>query len=182
MHLPFADDSFDVTVSTFGVCFLPGKAAAGELLRVAQPGGRIVITSWPQAGSILSARSILRHAVAEAEGRPSFVSSATAWHDRGTVRDLFAPHSVEFYDEQILFAAASPQAVAAQYYDGHPQWLKAGQVVGETVYRQLQERAARFFDEINEHTSAWRATDRYLAAVATLDSEPSGGSCKFAPR
>jgi ubiquinone/menaquinone biosynthesis C-methylase UbiE len=97
MHLPFADDSFDVAVSTFGVCFLPGRAAAGELLRVARHGGRIVIASWPQAGSILSARSILRHAVAEAEGRPSFVSSATAWHDRGTVRNLCASHNVEFF-------------------------------------------------------------------------------------
>ena len=172
LRLPFADDTFDVAVSTFGVSFLPGTAAVGELLRVVRVGGRIVITAWPEAGSILSARSILRRAVAAAQGRPASMSSGTAWHDRDTVRDLFAPHSVEFQDEQIVFEAASPRAVAAQYYDHHRQWLKARQVVGETVYRQLQERATRFFDELNEHTSAWHATDRYLAAVAMLDSEP----------
>jgi len=176
IHLPFANESFDVAVSTFGVSLLLGQAAVGELLRVVRPGGRIVITAWPETGSILSARSILRRAVAEAQGRPSSVSNSTSWHDRGTVRDLFAPHSVEFFDERIVFEAASSQAVAAQYYDHHPQWLQARQVVGESVYRQLRERATRFFDEVNEHASAWQATDSYLATVATLESEPGRAS------
>jgi len=80
---------------------------------------------------------------------------------------------VQFHDEQITFDAASPEALAAQYYDHHHQWLKARQVLlGERVYGQLRERATGFFDEVNEHPSEWRATDRYLAAVATLDRGP----------
>ena len=178
LRLPFADDSFDVAVSVFGVSFLDGEAAVGELLRVVRGGGRVVITCWPREGSILSARSVLRRAVLEAQGRPAVVSSPTAWHDRSTVRDLFAPHTVQFHDEQITFDAVSPQAVAAQYYDHHHQWLKARQVLGERVYGQLRERATRFFDELNEHPSEWRATDRYLAAVAALDRGPERPSSR----
>jgi len=45
--LPFPDGTFDVVLSVFGVMFAPDQArAAGELLRVARPGGRIGIASW----------------------------------------------------------------------------------------------------------------------------------------
>ena len=42
--LPLADASFDVVTSTFGVMFAPDHSrAAGELARVAQPGGRLAL-------------------------------------------------------------------------------------------------------------------------------------------
>lgn len=179
MRLPFADDSFDVAVSTFGVSFLAGEPAARELVRVVRDGGRIVITSWPEGGSILSAGSILRRAVLEAQGRPAVVHDPAAWHDRRYVRGLFAPHSVKFSDEQIVYRAASPQAVAAQYYDQHPQWLQARDVVGEPAYGRLREQATRFFDELNDHPSEWRATEGYLAAVATLDGGRRSGPSRL---
>ena len=51
--LPFADSSFDAVVSTFGVMFTPDHAkAAGELLRVCRPGGRIGLANWTPAGFI----------------------------------------------------------------------------------------------------------------------------------
>ncbi|HWU90168.1 MAG TPA: class I SAM-dependent methyltransferase [Kofleriaceae bacterium] len=46
-HLPFADGSFDVVMSTFGVMFAPDQPrAAAELARVCKPGGRIGLASW----------------------------------------------------------------------------------------------------------------------------------------
>ena len=45
--LPYEDASFDVVVSTIGVMFCPDQeAAAGELLRVCKPGGKIGLASW----------------------------------------------------------------------------------------------------------------------------------------
>ncbi len=45
--LPFADDGFDVVLSTFGVMFTPDQErAAAELVRVARPGGRIGLANW----------------------------------------------------------------------------------------------------------------------------------------
>src|SRR4249920_2478595 len=41
-NLPFADASFDVVLSTFGVMFTPDQErAARELMRVCRPGGKI---------------------------------------------------------------------------------------------------------------------------------------------
>ncbi|CAA9413466.1 SAM-dependent methyltransferase [uncultured Rubrobacteraceae bacterium] len=45
--IPFPDASFDVVLSTVGVMFAPDQEkAAGELLRVCRPEGRIGLTSW----------------------------------------------------------------------------------------------------------------------------------------
>ena len=51
--LPFADASFDVVLSTFGVMFTPDHAkAASEMLRVCRPGGRIGLANWTPDGFI----------------------------------------------------------------------------------------------------------------------------------
>jgi ubiquinone/menaquinone biosynthesis C-methylase UbiE len=45
--LPFADKSFDVVLSTFGVMFTPRQEqAASELIRVCRPAGKIGLASW----------------------------------------------------------------------------------------------------------------------------------------
>ncbi|MEX0347178.1 MAG: class I SAM-dependent methyltransferase [Rhizobiaceae bacterium] len=45
--LPFADNSFDGIISTFGSMFAPDqRATAAELIRVCRPGGKIALASW----------------------------------------------------------------------------------------------------------------------------------------
>ena len=45
--LPYPDASFNVVLSTFGVMFAPDhRQAAGEMMRVCRPGGRIGLASW----------------------------------------------------------------------------------------------------------------------------------------
>ena len=52
-NLPFADASFDVVLSTFGVMFAPDQArAASELMRVCRPGGKIGLANWTPEGFI----------------------------------------------------------------------------------------------------------------------------------
>ena len=51
--LPFADESFDAVVSTFGVMFTPNQSkAAAELMRVCKSGGRIGLANWTPEGFI----------------------------------------------------------------------------------------------------------------------------------
>lgn len=51
--LPFADASFDVVLSTFGVMFAPDHHTAGaELVRVCRPGGRVALASWTPGGFV----------------------------------------------------------------------------------------------------------------------------------
>jgi SAM-dependent methyltransferase len=52
-ELPFADHEFDVVMSCIGVMFAPfHQLAAGELVRVCKPGGRIGLISWTPEGHI----------------------------------------------------------------------------------------------------------------------------------
>jgi len=49
--IPLPDASFDVVLSTVGVMFAPDQEkAAGELLRVCRPGGRIGLANWTPDG------------------------------------------------------------------------------------------------------------------------------------
>lgn len=51
--LPFADDSFDVVLSSFGVMFAPNQGlAAAEMARVLRRGGRIGLANWTPEGFI----------------------------------------------------------------------------------------------------------------------------------
>ncbi len=49
--IPFPDASFDVVLSTVGAMFAPDQErAAGELLRVCRPGGKIGLANWTPDG------------------------------------------------------------------------------------------------------------------------------------
>jgi SAM-dependent methyltransferase len=51
--MPFPDASFDVVLSTLGVMFAPDQEkAAGELLRVCKPGGKIGMANWVPDGYV----------------------------------------------------------------------------------------------------------------------------------
>ena len=51
--LPFADASFDVVASTFGVMFTPDQEkAAAEMLRACRGGGKIGLANWTPEGFI----------------------------------------------------------------------------------------------------------------------------------
>jgi SAM-dependent methyltransferase len=51
--LEVEDASFDVVTSTFGVMFAPDQTrAAGELARVARPGGKLALSTWIPDGGI----------------------------------------------------------------------------------------------------------------------------------
>ena len=51
--LPFASESFNVVMSTFGVMFTPDQErAAAEMLRVCKPGGKIGLANWTPQGFV----------------------------------------------------------------------------------------------------------------------------------
>jgi SAM-dependent methyltransferase len=52
-HLPFADESFDVVISSIGAMFAPHhQDTADELVRVCRPGGTIGLLSWTPEGLV----------------------------------------------------------------------------------------------------------------------------------
>lgn len=89
--LPFAADSFDVVVSTFGVMFTPNQdRAAAELLRVCRSGGRIGLANWTPEGFIGQVFKTLGKYLPP----PAGVRSPALWGTRDRLNEMFGPASV----------------------------------------------------------------------------------------
>ena len=91
-NLPFADASFDVALSTFGVMFTADQPrAAAELLRVVRPGGRIGLTNWTPEGFIGELFRVIGAHVPP----PAGLRSPLRWGDEAGLVELFGPRAAD---------------------------------------------------------------------------------------
>ena len=98
--LPFADNSFDVVVSTFGVMFTPDhNKAAAELFRVCKAGGRIGLANWTPEGFIGQVFKILGKYLPP----PAGVRSPALWGTREHLVRLFEFEPREIKTEKRIF-------------------------------------------------------------------------------
>ena len=98
--LPFADGTFDVVLSTFGVMFTPDQnKAAAELMRVCKPGGRIGLANWTPEGFIGQVFKILGKYLPP----PAGVKSPALWGTREHLDRMFGPPSREIRAEKRIF-------------------------------------------------------------------------------
>ncbi|WP_166223823.1 class I SAM-dependent methyltransferase [Pseudomonas atagonensis] len=79
--LPFADGSFDLVLSTFGVMFAPDQSqAANELGRVCRSGGRIGLANWTPEGFVGQMfKTLARHVPPPAGAQPPSNWGTEAW-------------------------------------------------------------------------------------------------------
>lgn len=105
--LPYADGTFDVVLSTFGVMFAPDhQRAAGELTRVCTPGGRIGLASWTPAGFL----GQLLHLIAGHVPPTPGVQSPLLWGTDAHVRELFAGAAdIRHASRMFAFRYRSPE-------------------------------------------------------------------------
>jgi ubiquinone/menaquinone biosynthesis C-methylase UbiE len=103
--LPFADGSFDVALSTFGVMFAPDQeTAASELSRVVRAGGRIGLASWTPEGFIGQLFKIIGRHVPP----PAGVKSPALWGNEARLRELFPGHHLKASKQIFHFRYESP--------------------------------------------------------------------------
>jgi ubiquinone/menaquinone biosynthesis C-methylase UbiE len=100
-RLPFADGSFDVALSTFGVMFAPDQErAAAELVRVIRPGGRIALASWTPEGFL----GALFRVISTFVPSPAGLRSPMAWGSKPRIVEMFARQSSAIHTERRTFA------------------------------------------------------------------------------
>ena len=98
--LPFANDSFDVVVSTFGVMFTPDQGrAAAEMLRVCRPDGKIGLANWTPDGFI----GQLFKTIGRRLPPPAGVKSPALWGTEARINDMFGPRASSIRIEQRAF-------------------------------------------------------------------------------
>lgn len=85
--LEFADDSFDIVTSIFGMIFAPRhEVAAAEMVRVCRPGGAVAITAWTPEGMNGELFNVVgKHMPPPPEGMPR----PTDWGSESYVRETF---------------------------------------------------------------------------------------------
>jgi ubiquinone/menaquinone biosynthesis C-methylase UbiE len=88
--LPYADASFDIVMSTFGVMFTPDQEkAASELARVCRPGGKIGLANWTPESFIGQVFRTIGKYIAPAAG----VKSPALWGTEARLHELLGAHA-----------------------------------------------------------------------------------------
>jgi len=105
--LPYADGTFDVALSTFGVMFAPDQErAASELIRVCRPGGRIGLASWTPTGFLGQLFRLIAQYVPPIPG----VRSPLLWGTDARLRELFpAAARIDHTTRMFAFRYRSPE-------------------------------------------------------------------------
>lgn len=106
--LPFADGSFDVVVSTFGVMFTPDQdRAAAELVRVCGRDGKIGMANWTPEGFIGQVFKTIGQYVPPPPG----AKSPALWGTRARIAEMFDPHaaSIKSAQRNFVFRYRSPE-------------------------------------------------------------------------
>src|SRR5258707_5668059 len=100
--LPFADATFDVVLSTFGVMFTPNQdKAALELLRVCRPGGKIGLANWTPESFIGQMFRTIGKYIPPAPG----VKSPGLWGTTARLHELFdkTAHAIRTTRREFVF-------------------------------------------------------------------------------
>jgi SAM-dependent methyltransferase len=164
--LPFPDGSFDAVLSTLGVMFAPNQErAAGELLRVCRPGGKIGLANWTPDGFVGEMfRVIGRHVPP-----PAGVRSPPLWGTEPRLRELFgdAVSSLRVVRRHHAFRYRSPRHWLEAFRTFYGPMLKAFEALDASgqgrLAGDLLELAQRFNQSGDETLTA---PSEYLDVVA----------------
>jgi ubiquinone/menaquinone biosynthesis C-methylase UbiE len=164
--LPFADASFDVVLSTFGVMFTPNQEqAASELRRVCRPGGKIGLANWTPASFIGSVFKAIGKYIPPAPG----VKSPALWGDKAHLESLFGPKaSVAVQSRNFNFRYKSPKHWVDMFRTYYGPVVKAFAALDQKAREGLEADLYRLLDEFNvARDGTLVAPSEYLEVVVT---------------
>lgn len=162
-NLPFADSSFDVVLSTFGVMFTPDQErAAQELLRVCRPGGKIGLANWTPESFIGRVFKTIGKYV------PG-VRSPALWGTRNHLEVLFGAHATIAAESRcFVFRYKSPAHWVEVFRTYYGPVLKAFAAIDSEARTALERDLLALIDEFNiAPDGALVIPSAYLEAVIT---------------
>jgi ubiquinone/menaquinone biosynthesis C-methylase UbiE len=146
--LPFADNSFDVVLSSFGVMFTPNhKQSAGELLRVCRPEGRIGLANWTPRGFIGRLFAVVgRHAPPPPGLRPP-----SRWGMEDHLDDLFRRSASDIHTtyRDFVFRYRSPEHWVEVFRSWYGPVHKAFAGLSTDGQRRLEQDLISLINDFN---------------------------------
>jgi SAM-dependent methyltransferase len=148
--LPFEDASFDVVISSIGVMFAPfHQKAAGELVRVCKPGGKIGLLSWTPEGMI---GGLFRTMGQFMPPPPEGAQPPPLWGGEDHLRDLLGDRvELETIEKGVL------EVTAFTHPDDYGEHFKQryGPTIAARANAEKEGRAEEFDQALSEFCTEW---------------------------
>jgi len=163
--LPFADGSFDVVLSTFGVMFTPDQdRAAAELLRVCRTGGRIGLANWTPESFIGQVFKTIGKQIPPAPG----VRSPALWGSPERLKELFPGASLSWNERNFTFRFRSPAHWLSVFRTWYGPVHKTFAALPEDKARELEQDLLALIGRMNISGDATMVLpSAYLEIVVT---------------
>jgi len=163
--LPYADASFDVVLSTFGVMFTPNQErAASELARVCKPGGKIGLANWTPSGFIGQLFKVIGRYIPP----PAGVKPPSLWGTEERLRELFGERiaKLETARQNFVFRYRTPQHWLETFRTYYGPMNKAFGAVNAAQQESLAADLIQLVQQFNRATDgAMLVPSEYLEVV-----------------
>jgi SAM-dependent methyltransferase len=146
--LGFADATFDVVVSTFGVMFTPDQdRAAAELSRVCKPGGKIGLANWTPEGFI----GQLFKTLGKYLPPPAGAKSPALWGTETRLKEMFGASAASIKAERrdFNFRYRSPEHFLDIFKTYYGPMLKAFAALDATNQQGLRNDLLALIGKMN---------------------------------
>jgi len=146
--LPYADSTFDVALSTFGIMFTPDhRKAASEALRVVRSGGRIGMANWTPEGFIGQLFKIIGKHLPP----PAGPASPALWGTEPHIVQLFGPEAADIRCERRIFKFRYESAAhwIQIFRDFYGPTLKAFAALPPAGQKQLDADITELLNRLN---------------------------------
>jgi ubiquinone/menaquinone biosynthesis C-methylase UbiE len=164
--LPFANASFDVVLSTFGVMFTPDQErAAEEMVRVCRRGGKIGLANWTPDGFVGQLFKAIGKHVPPAPG----ARSPALWGTRARMTELFGPYasSINCAQRDFVFRYRSPEHFLDVFKSYYGPLLKAFAALDGAKQSALAEDVMQIIRKLNRSGDGGMIVpSEYLEVVA----------------
>jgi len=165
--LGFADATFDVVVSTFGVMFTPDQdKAAAELTRVCKPGGKIGLANWTPEGFI----GQLFKTLGKYLPPPAGTKSPALWGTEARIKEMFGACAASIKAERrdFNFRYRSPEHFLDVFKSYYGPMLKAFAALDATNQQGLRNDLLALIGKMNRADDGTMVVpSEYLEVVIT---------------
>jgi SAM-dependent methyltransferase len=165
--LGFADASFDVVVSTFGVMFTPDQdKAAAELTRVCKPGGKIGLANWTPEGFI----GQLFKTLGKYLPPPVGAKSPALWGTEARLKEMFGASAASIRAERrdFNFRYRSPEHFLDIFKSYYGPMLKAFAALDAASQQGLRSDLLALVGKLNRADDGTMVVpSEYLEVVIT---------------
>ncbi|WP_394755662.1 class I SAM-dependent methyltransferase [Rhodoferax sp.] len=166
-NLPFADASFDVVLSTFGVMFTPNQEkAASELTRLCRPGGKIGLANWTPSSFV----GELFKTIGRYIPPPAGLKPPSLWGTDERLRELFGERTatIETTHKNFMFRYRTPQHWLDTFRTYYGPTQKAFGAVSAAQQQTLAADLIRLVQHFNRATDGTMVVPgEYLEVVIT---------------